>query len=37
MSPVGEALQSVKLIEALYARRIPMKTDWYSYRAVTGV
>jgi predicted dehydrogenase len=29
MCPAKEALKSVQLIEALYGRRTPMKTDWY--------
>jgi predicted dehydrogenase len=33
LSPAREALKSVRLIEALYARRTPMKTDWYSHAA----
>jgi predicted dehydrogenase len=31
MCPARDALQSVRLIDALYARRTAMKTDWYSH------
>jgi predicted dehydrogenase len=33
MCQAREALDSVRLIEALYARRTAMKTDWYSHGA----
>jgi predicted dehydrogenase len=33
MSTAREALESVRLIEALYARRTSMKADWYNHGA----
>ncbi len=31
MAPVEDGLASLRLVEALYACRTPMPTDWYSY------